>query len=904
MAWLFIKGDPEMTKSNKTCFLLFFIVLTFSFNAFSQTAIKVSGTVVDSLNKPIDGVSVKLISNKDTLRTHTDARGNFSFSKVKHHHFYLSLMALGYKSQAAVFEVDRAKKSIVLEPISLKTESILLQDVEIKVKVDPITVKKDTIEYNAAAYTVRENDKVEDLLKQLQGVEVDDAGRVKAMGKKMTKLRVNGEDFFTNNVEDYIRQLPADIIAKLQVIDDYGDEANFTGIKTGQPQKMLNLVTKPEMGKGVFGNLSENSGTNNAHSLNLNGNVWEKANQFGFGGNAGLTNNRFSKVNNSSFNSSIRNKINKSFSYNAGYRLSNSNNKAVQSFFTETFNPQGTIYDLRESLNQTKLLNNSLSLGLNGSNNKNYLSLSLSGALNSNRNDANSVSNKTGLIKQDLLSNANVKSKNPGISGDLNWSRRLTNTKRSLSIGLNFGRNEGQSESDISDIIKYYNESTNVLVKDSLLNRLVNNNTINSNIGGSIQFSNAIKNKGDSTSYSYLSISYRFSASRTQNVQTTTVASQLGEQVPIDSLGQDYISNFINQSIGLGYNSNLEKLSYGFGLTFSPSVILGEYASTGQRLKNYQFNFTPSGNINYQLKENSNLGFNYSGYTSTPDFNKLQPIRNTNDVQNITIGNPNLKATSSHTADLSYNQFGLKGGFSMMVGISGTFAFNSVVSNTVFLTDTLDNLKQQTTFENVNGIYNIDANYSLSRRFLDEKLIVSWNGNVGYSHNVFYTDDVLNRSSGINVINSFRVNMNQKKYSFTANTAYSYSSNTYSVLNQNISNVQIVSLGASGSWIFSPKFKINGTASKSFNFGYRINQGNPLFVNIGATGSFLKDNRLTFTVMANDLFNQGVLFRSSINNNSISENRTRFISRYVQFSFAYNINQFGGKKGLGLKVRK
>ena len=56
--------------------------------------------------------------------------------------------------------------------------------------------------------------------------------------------------------------------------------------------------------------------------------------------------------------------------------------------------------------------------------------------------------------------------------------------------------------------------------------------------------------------------------------------------------------------------------------------------------------------------------------------------------------------------------------------------------------------------------------------------------------------------------------------------------------------------------------------------------------------------------MANDLFNQGVLFRSSINNNSISENRTRFISRYVQFSLAYNINQFGGKKGLGLKVRK
>lgn len=903
MAWLFIKGDLEMRKSNKTCFLLFFLVLTFSFNAFSQAPIKVSGNVIDSVMKPIEGVNISLIVNKDTLRTHSDARGNFSFSKVGSQKFTLSLMALGYRSHTAVFEVDGSKKNITLSAIVLKTAAILLQDVDIKVKVDPIKIKKDTIEYNAAAYTIRENDKVEDLLKQLQGVEVDENGGVKAMGKKMTKLRVNGEDFFTNNVEDYIRQLPADIIAKLQVIDDYGDEANFTGIKIGQPQKMLNLVTKPEMGKGVFGGASESSGTNNAHSLNLNGNVWEKANQVGFGGNIGLTDNKFSKLNSNSFNASVRNKLNKGFSYNAGYRLSNNVTKAVQSYFTETFNPQGTIYDLRESLNESTVLNNAINVGLNGSDRKNYLSLSLSGALNNNRNDANSVSNKTGLIKQDLISSSGAKSKNPGLSGDLNWSRRLANTKRSLSIGLNFGRNQGQSESDISDIIRYYNESTNVLLKDSLLNRLVENNTLNSNIGGSIQFSNAIKSKKDSLNFSYLSISYRFSVSKTQNVQTTTVANQLGMPIPVDSLGQDYISNFVNQSIGLGLNSNNKKLSYGVGLTFSPSVIIGEYANTGQRLKNYQLNFTPSGNVSYQLKENTSLGFGYSGYTNTPDFNKLQPIRNTNDVQNITIGNPNLKATSSHTADLSYNQFGLKTGFSMMLGISGTFAFNSVVSNTIFLTDTLNNLKQQTTFENVNGIYSIGGNYSLSRRFLDEKLILSWNGNIGYSHNVFYTDDVLNESSGINVTNAFRFNLNQKKFSVTANTSYSYSSNTYSVLNQNISNVQLISLSGGGTYIFSPKFKINGNASKSFNFGYRLSAGNPLLVNFSATMSFLKDNKLNFSLIGNDLFNQGALFRTSINNNSISENRTRFISRYVQASVSYNLSQFGGKRGLGLNVK-
>jgi hypothetical protein len=114
----------------------------------------------------------------------------------------------------------------------------------------------------------------------------------------------------------------------------------------------------------------------------------------------------------------------------------------------------------------------------------------------------------------------------------------------------------------------------------------------------------------------------------------------------------------------------------------------------------------------------------------------------------------------------------------------------------------------------------------------------------------------------------------------------------------------LISLSGGGTYIFSPKFKINGNASKSFNFGYRLSAGNPLLVNVGATMSFLKDNKLNFSVIGNDLFNQGALFRSSINNNSISENRTRFISRFVQATLSYNLSQFGGKRGLGLNLKK
>jgi len=883
-----------MKKSNNFCFLLFFVLLILSFNARAQS--KVNGTVTDSLKKPVEGVSIQVTTDKDTLRTTSDSKGGFSFPKVKSNKFYLVVKALGYKPYASVYEIEPSKKGTVLEAIVLKTEPIHLEDVEVKVKVDPIKIKKDTIEYNAGAYTVRENDKVEDLLKQLQGIEVDEKGAVTAMGKKMTKLRVNGEDFFTSNVEDYIRQLPADIIAKLQVIDDYGDEANFTGIKVGTPQKMLNLVTKPGMDKGVFGGVNVSSATNNAHNLGTNGSIWKKTKQIGFGGRYGLTDNEFSKLHNASLNGNIRDKISKEFSVNANYNFNNNRNNSIQSTYLETFNPQGTIYDLRESANNSSSLNNNINLGLNGATKKNYFNAALSGSLGSSRNNAFSTSDKTGIIKQDLISNSGSRSNSPNIGGNINWSRRLSNNRRSLSMGFNFNTNEGKSSSSINDIIRYYNETTNVLVKDSLLNRLVENDTRSSNIGGNIQFSNSLKRANDSTGYSFINLSYRFSVSRSQNTQNTTVTDKFGASFLVDSLGQDYVSNFINQNISIGFNTNAKKISYNFGLNFSPSIIIGKYQNTGQQLRNYQLNFSPSGNLSYQIKENRSLSFGYNGYTSSPDFNKLQPIRNNNDVQNLIIGNPDLKATTSHSADLSYNQFGAKSGWSIMAGLSGSFAFNSVVSNTIFLRDTLNSLKQQTTYENVNGIYNVGGNYSLNKRLMTNKLSLSLNGNVAYSHNVFYTDNVLNRSSGINLSNAFRFSLNEKKFSVNSSISYSFSSNTYSILNQNIKNVQVLALNGGASWIPNKRFRLNASASKSLNFGYNLNAGNPLLVNMGMNANFLKDNRLGFAVQANDLFNQGALFQTSITNNSISENRTRFISRFVQATLTYNISKFGDKR--------
>ncbi len=109
-----------------------------------------------------------------------------------------------------------------------------------------VKLKEDTTEYKASAYPVHANALTEELLKKLPGINVDSNGNVTAEGKQVKKVRINGKDFFGGDVAQATKNLPADVISKIQVIDDYGDQANLTGVKSGEPNKILNITTKKD----------------------------------------------------------------------------------------------------------------------------------------------------------------------------------------------------------------------------------------------------------------------------------------------------------------------------------------------------------------------------------------------------------------------------------------------------------------------------------------------------------------------------------------------------------------------------------------------------------------------------------------------------------------------------------
>lgn len=254
---------------------LFTLLFTFSFLiSFAQQNGSISGRVVQSKDKkPIDFASVSLKNLNDSTIVggiNTGEDGKFIFKGLKPAKYRLFVGFVGFKTTIRDFLISNEKLNIMLGDLLMEGGAIDLQTVEIKAEAPPITVKKDTIEFNASSFKVIENAVVEDVLKKLPGVEVDKTGTVKAQGETITKVKVDGKEFFGNDPLLATKNLPADMIDKIQIVDELSDQAKFTGVDDGSRTKIINITTKKSKKNGYFGNSTAGYGTNDRYDINAN----------------------------------------------------------------------------------------------------------------------------------------------------------------------------------------------------------------------------------------------------------------------------------------------------------------------------------------------------------------------------------------------------------------------------------------------------------------------------------------------------------------------------------------------------------------------------------------------------------------------------------------------------------
>lgn len=919
---------------------------------FAQSNRRVSGTVTDTSKTIVSDANVMLIIGTDTLHTTSNSDGYFNFSKIKAATFLIDIKVLGYQTFSRSYSFGK-EKQLELKDINLKFSSNTLKEVVIKAKPNPIRIMQDTIEYNAAAYQVLEGDNVADLLKQFPGLEIDDEYNVKTMGKEMVKLRVNGKDFFTSNVKDFISKLPAAIVAKIQVIDDFGDQSNFTGIKVGEPTKMLNIVTKPGMNKGNFGNMSASAGTNNQLGANANVNFWNDTKQSGAGINYGTGNNGAGKTTNNGVNASYRDKLGKNanigFNYNFDRNLAAfANQQAV-----ETLNPLGTFYNNTLSNGENKSANHNLNANFNFNNKKIFIDGNIGASFSNYDNLNSSFNNQSGIIRQDIKNLTQSNNQSPRINANINLSKKLKNKRNSFSASLGASTVSTNANNTINTNTIYYDKTTQLLQKDSTLNRNLITEGNNQNFNYRVNYSIGLKKPKDSLATQSINFNYSGSVGKSSNNIATFVFDNLMNQpYYVDSLSTKYTSTIINQNLSVNYNYSNKKMRYNLGFNVRPNLMSSNYINLNRKIKNNTFNYSPNINLSKTIAKGKTISINYSGNNNNPTIYQLQPIRNTQNLQNIIVGNPNLKSAFNHTLSSNFNYVHLKSGISAQTGLNFSATQNEIVNNVILIPDTLNSLKQETRFENTNGTYNIGSNYVLNLPIKKNKYAISYSGTIGLSNRAVFINTIksfnkgLNLSQGINTsvvlkkfsfgagvnynfssnnnsanLSSFNdvalanlgqingatffkthglsANLNSslrlKKVSITSNVSYSLTSNNADFTNNSFRQVKNLNLSLSARATIKKTYQIRFNTTKSFNSGYSLANTNPLLLNASLSKMFFKNQSLSFNINANDILNQGNNLARYVSGNSIIDSRTNQITRIFTFGLNYNLSKFGGK---------
>ncbi|AKD58381.1 TonB-dependent receptor [Spirosoma radiotolerans] len=243
----------------------------------AQSPGMIRGQVVDSLTrKPLLEASVSLLLARDSSLVSfgiTDGEGRFSFPKVSEGQYRVLVSYVGYRSRAKRVSVTSATPTTDMGSIDLVAQSQTLTEVSVQGERAPIAVKGDTLEFNAGSFKTRPNAQVEDLLKKLPGVEVDRDGTVKAQGQAVTKVLVDGKPFFGNDPKMATRNLPADIIDKVQLFDQASEQSAFSGVDDGDREKTINITTKKDKRKGSFGQQTIGAGPKPGDNARYSGRV-------------------------------------------------------------------------------------------------------------------------------------------------------------------------------------------------------------------------------------------------------------------------------------------------------------------------------------------------------------------------------------------------------------------------------------------------------------------------------------------------------------------------------------------------------------------------------------------------------------------------------------------------------
>ncbi len=910
----------------------------------AQKAATVTGRVLDSESAEALSYATVQILKADTTSMVTGAATNlngfYSIKNVAAGTYVMKVSYIGYHNFFRQFEVKEGQREYNGGTVILTPNSIQLQEAVIKGTLTQVEVKEDTIIFNADAFKVPEGSVLEDLIRKLPGAEVGDDGSVKINGKTVNKILVEGKEFFSNDRSMAMKNLPSNIVEKVKTYDKQSDMARMTGIDDGEEETVLDLTIKKGMKNGWFGNVDLGAGTEERFAERVMLSRFADQTQYsligsynntgdrtfgggrGGGGGGGVTKSGMGGLNialergkfeiggnvryqgrktTSTTKSATQNFITTNSSYSNSYNWSLSRSNSINGDFRIEWKPDSmTTLNFRPAFSVGD--SNSKSKGESATfNDDPYSQPDVDNPLEDMEQIAHEIK-----VNHNLTGNRST-GNNYSFNGNLILNRRLNNVGRNLSLQLGGSYNNNENKNYSLSDVTYFQFGDSLAL--TYRYRTTPNSSKNFNVGFNYTEPLIAKRL-------FLQTSYRFNY---QNNHSDGKAYDMGG---IDSLiteirntGAGYlpwdyyqyldddlsrytdntnyihnidvqlrlVTNYINMNVGVNIQPQRQRMEYNYqGLDTIAS-------------RNY-VRISPTLNFRYRFNRQHTLRIRYRGNTQQPSITDLFNMTDNSNPLSIRMGNPNLSPSFTNNINIDWNNYLSATLQSFTARLSFANTLNAIESRTQYNEATGGRITQPT---NVDGNWNMSANFGWNRPIYRENFTFSTNTSGSFRNNVGYiyqnNESLKNNVKSFSLGENLRLNYRTDWWDVTLNGNINYNNQKSELVPTNNRSTYDFSYGAAYNMNLENGIGFSTNISMQSRRGYASADmnTNELIWNAQVSYRFLKGKAATVSLQAYDILAQRSNISRTINATMRRDSETNAIYSYIMAHFIYRFNMFG-----------
>ncbi len=919
-------------------FTLLIILLIGATTYGQRTPAAVKGVVYDTIShKGLAYATVSVVNSKDsTLVTFTraDSTGKFRLNALTKGKYLLSASYVGYLPVWRSLEIAGEGEEINLGNINMK-DIQSAGDVTVTARRAPVTINNDTVEFNTENFKTQPNAVVEDLLKKLPGITIDNDGTVRLNGQKINRVLVNGKEFFTGDPRMATKNLDADAVDKVQVFDKKSDRAEFTGVDDGQSEKAINLKLKKDRNHALFGKVSAGTGTDQRYDGQTNINKFNGDQQLSAIGMGNNTNKQgFSITDVLNFTGELSRGMRNGGGINIRTGGPDDNGLPVtgqganqqgvaKTFagginFNDTWNKKtdvntsfmGSNIDLstdRNTFRQNLLPGNQFDYISNNSTNRiskqqrlnmmvdskidSFHSVKFTPQFTTQQSDAVTASNYVsqdgkGVKLNEGLTNNATHSEAFNFGGTALLRKRFAKKGRTISSTISLAYNDSRQDGSLYTKNTFY--ASGIALKDSITNQRNRRESVTRSFGGNLIYTEPIGKK------SLLEIGGYYNTSVGDSKRNTyDYASASGKYDQFNTLlSNDFKSEYNYAGGSLNFRSNQKKFNFTVGSSLQSANLYSTNNTTGNVIRQQFTDVLPNANLQYRFHSTKTLSFSYNTSTTQPSTLQLQPVTDISDPLNTYTGNPNLKRSYVQSVTLNFFSANIYTQRNLFAFISASKTTNAIVNSDIVNGATGARTSMPV---NADGTYfvfgQVNAGFPLKK--IKSRVDMGIGSNI--MHNITFVNGVQNAIDNmsigpnlnynfsldgkIDILASGRLNISKAKYSLQPQLNSNYLQQVYGFEMTNYLPWGIV---------FNNNFNYTINSGRADGFNTTIG-----YWNASIAKSFLKNKRAEVKLTGFDLLNQNQGLSRNANANYLEDTRYNVLQRYFLLSFTFSLNKAG-----------